>query len=438
MATPETPSVKNPVDTFYGFQSSYCCGGEIRVTKDPIVKPDSGTTKDGPIWAPPTTIRFDVPNQSPRALTLKLPLQLPTQPAPGGLQTLQAEDNSGATPQPFAELLKACTPATFGLGGEDVLDEQYRKAGKLDREQFSTLLPEALDEVMKSRNDHRGVLAELYKLNIYSGPGGKFKAHVDTPRGVTQFGSLVVCLPHSFKGGKFRVSHGSSSTFFDWATDEPNTIQWAAFYSDCEHEVLEVLKGHRITLTYNLYATERVGGPLQVHPTVDAKLSPFAAAARAVLADSTFLPQAADLMPYALKGVDCVIFSVFKSLDLKTRARPVMGEHEHYAYCAYYPSDDTPDHSGPITVVGEKFHARAEGNDNEIEQSWGMIRQELKRAFPNSARRNVFWINKPKHEELAIAKLHYGNQATVDLIYSRAAILVDIPKWGEKGRGVVA
>jgi hypothetical protein len=35
---------------------------------------------------------------------------------------------------------------------------------------------------------------------IYSGPGGKFKAHVDTPRGATQFGSLVVCLPHSFTG----------------------------------------------------------------------------------------------------------------------------------------------------------------------------------------------------------------------------------------------
>ena len=33
----------------------------------------------------------------------------------------------------------------------------------------------------------------------------------------------------------------------------PPSISWAAFYSDCEHEVLEVTEGHRLTLTYNLY-----------------------------------------------------------------------------------------------------------------------------------------------------------------------------------------
>ena len=48
--------------------------------------------------------------------------------------------------------------------------------------------------------DHWGVIAELYKLNVYSGPSGMFKPHIDTPRGCTQFGSLVVCLPTEFKG----------------------------------------------------------------------------------------------------------------------------------------------------------------------------------------------------------------------------------------------
>lgn len=33
-------------------------------------------------------------------------------------------------------LVKACTPATFGYEGRDILDEEYRKAGKLDREKF--------------------------------------------------------------------------------------------------------------------------------------------------------------------------------------------------------------------------------------------------------------------------------------------------------------
>lgn len=45
-----------------------------------------------------------------------------------------------------------------------------------------------------------GVVAELYKLNVYSAPSGMFKPHVDTPRGRTHFGSLVVVLPTDFEG----------------------------------------------------------------------------------------------------------------------------------------------------------------------------------------------------------------------------------------------
>jgi hypothetical protein len=80
------------------------------------------------------------------------------------------------------------------------------------------LLPEVDVKFLEERGEHRGVLAELYKVNvswmyspiekrvlivaykIYSGPAGKFQAHVDTPRGLTQFGSLVVCLPHPHEG----------------------------------------------------------------------------------------------------------------------------------------------------------------------------------------------------------------------------------------------
>ena len=38
----------------------------------------------------------------------------------------------------IVELLEACFPATFGKKGEEVLDESYRKAAKLDCDQFST------------------------------------------------------------------------------------------------------------------------------------------------------------------------------------------------------------------------------------------------------------------------------------------------------------
>jgi hypothetical protein len=131
--------------------------------------------------------------------------------------------------------------------------------------------------------------ADFYKLNIY-GPGGFFKPHYDTPRSSDMFGSLVVCLPSPHSGGGLVLRHKSNrhvSHCFDWSTkpavesvsaaggdssgstiassssgsassgstqQQLGAMQWAAFYSDSEHEVLPVTDGYRITLTYNLRA----------------------------------------------------------------------------------------------------------------------------------------------------------------------------------------
>lgn len=55
------------------------------------------------------------------------------------------------------------------------------------------------------------------------------------------------------------MKHRGQTIDFDWAkASGENVIQWAAFYGDCEHEVMEVTAGNRVTLTYNLYYS-RVG-----------------------------------------------------------------------------------------------------------------------------------------------------------------------------------
>ena len=56
-------------------------------------------------------------------------------------------------------------------------------------------------------------------------------------------------------GGALLVEHRDQVVEFDWSFNPYNEIQWAAFYSDCKHQVLEVTGGHRITLTYHLYFT---------------------------------------------------------------------------------------------------------------------------------------------------------------------------------------
>jgi hypothetical protein len=74
-------------------------------------------------------------------------------------------------------LVKDCQPASFGYKGDDILDETYRKAAKLDRSEFSVdfcpyeagiidtvaqlLMPNSGTGATTS-----GVCAELYKLNV--------------------------------------------------------------------------------------------------------------------------------------------------------------------------------------------------------------------------------------------------------------------------------
>ena len=83
-------------------------------------------------------------------------------------------DPAKATPEQLESLTQACEPATFGRDKQDV-DESYRKAGKMDKENFSTQLdPTALclaDRIQKNLpgdyENAKPIITELYKLNIY-------------------------------------------------------------------------------------------------------------------------------------------------------------------------------------------------------------------------------------------------------------------------------
>lgn len=78
----------------------------------------------------------------------------------------------------FEQLLKDCEPASFGRGGECVMDETYRKAGKLDSSAFScdfnpyslgiidTIAQALIPTLAQRTNQSHGLRAELYKLNV--------------------------------------------------------------------------------------------------------------------------------------------------------------------------------------------------------------------------------------------------------------------------------
>ncbi|KAJ7144388.1 hypothetical protein C8R44DRAFT_759822 [Mycena epipterygia] len=86
-------------------------------------------------------------------------------------------DFRNAIEEDLAALAVAYQQATFGVNQKDVLDESYRKAGKMDLIQFtarldvvaSGILDAIIPDILQGQNmDGEKVLrAEMYKLNVY-------------------------------------------------------------------------------------------------------------------------------------------------------------------------------------------------------------------------------------------------------------------------------
>ncbi len=87
------------------------------------------------------------------------------------------------------------------------------------------------------------------------------------------------------------MAHQGRETICDWSAQKGEAIKWAAFYSDCEHEVLEVTSGHRITLTYNLYGMCLPGFDLPRLLAISLR-RPHRTASRANEADFTIISSA--------------------------------------------------------------------------------------------------------------------------------------------------
>lgn len=146
--------------------SSFACGGTIKIAD---TKPEKGSSS-------PVSIFWALENDS-YARKVVLPLR-----------NLAADSNQ----QVLDQLVNDCSPATFGRGEEDVLDPTYRKAGKMDPDQFATTFDLPKFSILKnieqillpsistkegSKIQFRKLSAELYKINV----GGKF---------------IVVSIPH--------------------------------------------------------------------------------------------------------------------------------------------------------------------------------------------------------------------------------------------------
>jgi len=203
-------------------------------------------------------------------------------------------------------LLERCRPAPFGAGNKTRYDPNVRDALQLmaERGWFSIegFEPESAGILKKVRkqllpHDPNPISAELYSVNVYQS-GGHFAPHKDTPRGNDMFGTLVVCLPARFGGGKFVLIHRGVVKKHDWGSviaqqKKPNELHWAAFFGDVDHQIERVWSGARVTLTYLL----RRGESDAQEPDVAAEdpAPRIQEAWQALLADKSFLPNGGTL-----------------------------------------------------------------------------------------------------------------------------------------------
>ena len=161
----------------------------------------------------------------------------------------------------LSTLMARMTPAPFGAGRETRIDRDIRHALQLSaRDQPFEVVGFDPSEVLEATrlallpDEPARLVAELLSINVY-GVDGHFVRHKDTPRGDRMFGSLVVCVPFPFQGGELALEQGATEAVFDFASDiaaEPGALAWAAFFADVDHQITNVSRGHRVTLSYAL------------------------------------------------------------------------------------------------------------------------------------------------------------------------------------------
>ena len=123
-------------------------------------------------------------------------------------------------------------------------------------------------------------------------PSGFVRRHALSVDCLHPIGSLVVCLPSQFEGGNLVIRHDSGQEIdFDWGPASSSKFQWAAFHSCCEHKVKAISKGHRVTLTFNLYVTDSMQGMTRLDPIIDPKTLPLYGSIESLIKQPGFMKE---------------------------------------------------------------------------------------------------------------------------------------------------
>jgi hypothetical protein len=183
--------------------------------------------------------------------------------------------------QQAAAFVSLAEAAPYGKGTKTEYDEEVRKCWQIDAKDFrfgaetwDNFLSATLENVREDLGITGRISAQAYKLLLY-GPGGHFKAHRDTEKLDAMFGTLIIALPSRHEGGQLYIRHGGEEKTVDFSSEaHRHDFQHAAFFADCEHEVVRVESGFRFCAVFNLVLEE--GDPAQLNQEPNEHARPLA------------------------------------------------------------------------------------------------------------------------------------------------------------------
>jgi len=281
-----------------------------------------------------------------------------------------------------------------------------------------------------------------------------FKAHKDTPRGETMFGSLVLVFPTPHDGGALILRHGGKEWTLDSGKDATGSskpsIRYIAFFSDVEHEVTLVTSGYRVTLTYNLYFGS--AQPTDAILNVGSNEISFKNALSTLLQNAEFMPQGGTLgfglkhqypvditkgersskLLECLKGSDAVIRRVCADLSLDTKVKVMYSDPDDPDLIML---DLIADLSEYGEVEGASYSLRSEPWCGVRVKSFGLPADHKANKKPRYSyhdyddcrEETVWWVT--ELTEFTTAKtgyLAYGNQASLEYLYENFCLIVRI------------
>ncbi|GAM24042.1 hypothetical protein SAMD00019534_072170 [Acytostelium subglobosum LB1] len=163
------------------------------------------------------------------------------------------------TQDQLKKMVERATRAPYGKGTETITDLNVRRVWQIQNadinisgEQFNVFFNAAIKHIKDTMGlAGETVTAELYKMLIYD-KGGFFLPHRDSEKAANMFGTLVLSLPCSHRGGDLFIAHSGKQVVVSLENDTVSSIKWTAFFADCRHEVKPVTEGNRVCLVYNL------------------------------------------------------------------------------------------------------------------------------------------------------------------------------------------